>query len=94
MALNSMDDKILGEKVQYYCSSSEDEEEVNSDEEEKDKVPKTVEGPRSDPFHQWDGKAVHTGFSHLYTFVFLSQSIYSPHFIFKLLHYYFTAIND
>lgn len=33
MAL-SMDDKLLGEKVDYYCSSSEDEEDAGSGEEE------------------------------------------------------------
>lgn len=55
MALQSMDDKLLGEKAQNYCSSDEESEEevVESLTEEN---PALVP-----PTPKWDGQAIQTG---------------------------------
>lgn len=59
--MTTLDDKILGEKLQYYYSSSEDE---GSDNEDEDGVSKTIrdantEEPEID--YSADGSAVNTG---------------------------------
>ena len=48
----TMDDKLLGEKLHYYCSSSEDE---------ADEKPPTVTKDPPPPVTQWDGSASNTG---------------------------------
>ena len=52
MALN-FDDRILGEKTDYYCSSSEDEGDDSSDKFEESKTQQTPEGnsSRTHPLH-------------------------------------------
>lgn len=59
--MTTLDDKILGEKLQYYCSSSEDE---GSDNEDGDGESKTIrDAAASEPeiHHSADGSAVNTG---------------------------------
>lgn len=61
----TLDDKILGEKLQYYCSSSEDEG-ANSDsgkEDDNDKA-KTVKESSQEvttDFTEWNGTSSNTG---------------------------------
>ncbi|KAK1884384.1 Phosducin-like protein [Dissostichus eleginoides] len=59
--MTTMDDRILGEKLQYYCSSSEDEGSENEDEEGEKKTIReaNVEEPEID--YSPDGSAVNTG---------------------------------
>ena len=47
----SLDDKLLGEKAHYYCSSSEDEDDRNEEEEEEGEEPKQskAEAPEAEP---------------------------------------------
>ncbi|XP_039249612.2 phosducin-like protein [Styela clava] len=65
MALNNMDDKLLGEKVDYYCSSSEDEgnsasgDEGSSDAQES--IRSSTKAPTFIPESRFDGKATQTG---------------------------------
>lgn len=59
--MTTLDDKILGEKLQYYCSSSEDE---GSDNEEEDGDGKTIRDPSvTEPELDYsaDGTSVNTG---------------------------------
>lgn len=63
MALNSMDDKILGEKVNYYCSSSEDDS-ASGDEGTNDasgSSGSSIKGPTFIPESRLDGRATQTG---------------------------------
>jgi len=53
----TLDDKLLGEKTHYYCSSSEDEEE-NSD---GDRMGKAAPAASLPPPRQWDGTSSNTG---------------------------------
>lgn len=46
----TLDDKLLGEKLHYYCSSSEDEDEAP-----------TVSAAEPPPMTQWDGSSTNTG---------------------------------
>ncbi|KAK5879343.1 hypothetical protein CesoFtcFv8_024657 [Champsocephalus esox] len=59
--MTTLDDRILGEKLQYYCSSSEDEGSENEDEEGEKKTIReaNVEEPEMD--YSPDGSAVNTG---------------------------------
>lgn len=59
--MTTLDDRILGEKLQYYCSSSEDEGSENEDEEGEKKTIReaNVEEPEID--YSPDGSAVNTG---------------------------------
>uniref|UniRef100_A0A8C6U8F8 Phosducin-like n=1 Tax=Neogobius melanostomus TaxID=47308 RepID=A0A8C6U8F8_9GOBI len=59
--MTTLDDKILGEKLQYYCSSSEDE---GSDNEEEDGDGKTIRDPslpEPELDYSADGTSVNTG---------------------------------
>lgn len=64
--MTTLDDKILGEKLQYYYSSSEDEGSDNEDEEGEVKTIRdaTVNEPEID--YSLDGSAVNTGSRHKY----------------------------
>uniref|UniRef100_H3C1H4 Phosducin domain-containing protein n=1 Tax=Tetraodon nigroviridis TaxID=99883 RepID=H3C1H4_TETNG len=59
--MTTLDDKLLGEKLQYYYSSSEDEGSDNEDAERDNKTIRdaNVEEPEID--HSADGSAVNTG---------------------------------
>lgn len=59
--MTTLDDKILGEKLQYYYSSSEDEGSDNEDEDGERKTIRdgNVEEPEID--YSEDGSAVNTG---------------------------------
>lgn len=61
----TLEDKILGEKLHNYCSSSEDEggsdyEDSRSGDEEGN-PPKAVEAPEPPPINSWSGSASNTG---------------------------------
>ncbi|XP_068235113.1 phosducin-like protein [Palaemon carinicauda] len=54
----TLDDRLLGEKLHYYCSSSEDED----DENEKDGAKEYKEGPAPPPeSNNWEGYSTNTG---------------------------------
>lgn len=59
--MTTLDDKLLGEKLQYYYSSSEDEGSDNEDGEGENKTIRdaNVEEPELD--YSADGSAVNTG---------------------------------
>lgn len=58
--MTTLDDKLLGEKLQYYYSSSEDEGSDNEDGEGENKtIRANVEEPELD--YSADGSAVNTG---------------------------------
>ncbi|XP_066972897.1 phosducin-like protein [Macrobrachium rosenbergii] len=57
----TLEDRILGEKLQYYCSSSEDEDDDN-DENENNVAKESNEGPVPPPASQnWEGYSTNTG---------------------------------
>ncbi|KAJ8688249.1 hypothetical protein QAD02_024044 [Eretmocerus hayati] len=59
----TLEDKILGEKSQYYCSSSSEDENGN-DSDQEDEVPKVADVPpqeMSSDFSDWDGTSSNTG---------------------------------
>jgi len=53
----TLDDKLLGEKLHYYCSSSEDE--VENDDEINE--PQPINQNHSVPVEKWEGKSCNTG---------------------------------
>ena len=66
--MTTLDDKILGEKLQYYCSSSEDED---SDKEDEEGQAKTIRNPdvlEPELEYSADGSAINTGNTHTHTF--------------------------
>lgn len=73
MAVNSLDDKLLGEKVHYYCSSSEDEDDDDALKYDSDEENKEKEAGKSKPDsectvqEEMDGKTNYTG-RFLYSF--------------------------
>lgn len=59
--MTTLDDKLLGEKLQYYCSSSEDED---SDHDDEEAAPKTIRDQavvEPEVEYSPDGSAVNTG---------------------------------
>ncbi|XP_067106334.1 phosducin-like protein [Osmerus mordax] len=61
VVMTTLDDKILGEKLQYYCSSSEDED---SDKEDEEGQAKTIRNPdvlEPEIEYTTDGSAINTG---------------------------------
>ncbi|XP_076173174.1 phosducin-like protein 1 [Ptiloglossa arizonensis] len=62
--MSTLEDKLLGEKLHYYCSSSEDEgnDSANSDKESDDEK---YQGPITEPiepsFSEWGGTSSNTG---------------------------------
>lgn len=60
----TLDDKIFGEKLQYYCSSSEDEEQDESDDEakvDKNQVPQFIPEAELKGYEAYSGTACNTG---------------------------------
>ncbi|XP_018323627.1 phosducin-like protein [Agrilus planipennis] len=60
--MTTLDDKILGEKLQYYCSSSEDEE--NGDSDSNSNTPKKNERSlqiETSQLEKWEGTSQNTG---------------------------------
>ncbi|CAL4061355.1 unnamed protein product [Meganyctiphanes norvegica] len=68
----TLDDRILGEKLHYYCSSSEDEDEPEQEENQAEDLEgreklKTIAGPKFIPADQekeirsWEGASKNTG---------------------------------
>lgn len=63
--MSTLEDKILGEKLQYYCSSSEDEGQDNSANSDKESEP--IKSPMlstqdtTRDFSDWDGTSSNTG---------------------------------
>nr|SVE92493.1 EOG090X08Y3 [Megafenestra aurita] len=60
--MSTLDDKLLGEKLHYYCSSSS-ESEGEDDDEEKSPCPDASAGPalNNGSCQQWDGTSCNTG---------------------------------
>lgn len=58
----TLDDKILGEKLHNYCSSSEDSD-SDSDDKEQQQQPaaKTEQPPPQSPQKEWEGTSTNTG---------------------------------
>ncbi|XP_035377058.1 phosducin-like protein [Electrophorus electricus] len=59
--MTTLDDKLLGEKLQYYCSSSEDEETDHEDEECQSKSIRDQDTLEAEIDYSPDGTAVNTG---------------------------------
>jgi len=58
----TLDDKILGEKLHYYCSSSEDEDEDDSNSEKGESAQKSEPVQSSLPKpNKWEGTSTNTG---------------------------------
>ena len=93
--MTTLDDKILGEKLQYYCSSSEDED---SDKEDEEGQAKTIRNPdvlEPEIEYSSDGSAMNTGNTHTHTHTHLwptcsaimqilymqSKHVHSPRFL-------------
>lgn len=60
----TLEDKILGDKLQYYCSSSSEDEGNDSGDSDKEEVSKTNAMPAKEPsmdFSEWDGTSSNTG---------------------------------
>jgi hypothetical protein len=62
----TLEDKIMGEKLEYYCSSSEDEKEGSGDEDEEGaRAPKasipTVQPDLKQDMTHWQGNSANTG---------------------------------
>lgn len=61
--MSTLEDKIMGEKLQYYCSSSEDEKEESGDEGEGASAA-TATAPVPDitqDMTHWQGSSANTG---------------------------------
>ncbi|CAD1469036.1 unnamed protein product [Heterotrigona itama] len=62
--MSTIEDKILGEKLHYYCSSSSEDENdsANSDKEtENEKYPQIITDSIEPSFSEWDGTSSNTG---------------------------------
>lgn len=59
--MTTLDDKILGEKLQYYYSSSEDEGSDNEDEDGENKTIRDANVNEPEIDYSADGSAVNTG---------------------------------
>ncbi|XP_044737648.1 phosducin-like protein [Chrysoperla carnea] len=57
----TLDDKLLGEKVHNYCSSSESEDEDESDSENSKQGTNKDPAPPPPDLHKWEGSAANTG---------------------------------
>lgn len=71
--MTTLDDKLLGEKLQYYYSSSEDE---GSDNEDEDGEGKTIrDGTVAEPEMNYsaDGSAVNTGIVNTYNTILYNK---------------------
>lgn len=65
--MTTLDDKILGEKLQYYYSSSEDEGSDNDDEDGENKTIRDAEVTEPEIDYSADGSAVNTGCTNRYS---------------------------
>lgn len=59
--MTTLDDKLLGEKLQYYYSSSEDEGSDNEDEDGENKTIRDANVTEPEIDYSADGSAVNTG---------------------------------
>lgn len=65
--MSTLEDKIMGEKLQYYCSSSEDEKEESGDEaggeeaQAKAVEPQPSAADYSQDMTHWQGNSANTG---------------------------------
>lgn len=59
--MTTLDDKILGEKLQYYYSSSEDEGSDNEDEDGEKKTIRDASVVEPEIDYSQDGSAINTG---------------------------------
>lgn len=63
--MSTLENKILGEKLHYYCSSSSEDEEndsADSDKETEDeKYPQIITDSIEPSFSEWDGTSSNTG---------------------------------
>lgn len=63
--MSTLEDKILGEKLHYYCSSSSEDEgndSADSDKEsEHEKSPRAITDSMEPSFSEWDGTSSNTG---------------------------------
>ncbi|XP_028150792.1 phosducin-like protein [Diabrotica virgifera virgifera] len=58
----TLEDKILGEKAQYYCSSSEESDNDQNDDDEPNKPQKdNVESAELPDINKWEGTSTNTG---------------------------------
>lgn len=64
--MTTLDDKILGEKLQYYYSSSEDEGSDNEDEDGESKTIRDANVNEPEIEYSADGSAVNTGRKHTF----------------------------
>lgn len=65
-SMSTLEDKILGEKLHYYCSSSSEDEENDSRDSDKDsdneRYPSAITESSVEPsFSEWDGTSSNTG---------------------------------
>lgn len=63
--MSTLENRILGEKLHYYCSSSSEDEEndsADSDKEiEDEKYPQIITDSIEPSFSEWDGTSSNTG---------------------------------
>lgn len=61
--MSTLEDKILGEKLHYYCSSSEEEDNdsADSDKREDEKYSQIITESVEPSFSEWDGTSANTG---------------------------------
>ncbi|XP_017883925.1 phosducin-like protein [Ceratina calcarata] len=61
--MSTLEDKILGEKLHYYCSSSEEEDNdsADSDKETDENHPQIITESVEPSFSEWDGTSANTG---------------------------------
>lgn len=61
-AMSTLEDKILGEKSQYYCSSSEESDNDQDDEKNgPNSIPKEIEDTSHLDVNKWEGTSTNTG---------------------------------
>jgi len=78
--MTTLDDKLLGEKLQYYYSSSEgeDEDSEKEDKEGESTVPESI----SEVELSGDGSAVNTG-------IVVSDSLFCKYFVYWEIYVFF-----
>lgn len=69
----TLDDRLLGEKLQYYCSSSEDEDEDDEEEEGRGRgdsataAKQSTDGPLDSDHMSWEGSSTNASY-HFFPF--------------------------
>lgn len=61
LKMATLEDKILGEKLHNYCSSSEESDNENSDSEEKNNANPASEAIQPTEINKWEGTSTNTG---------------------------------